>query len=347
MRHQFMRVPSTVKGFGSFVTPASTPSNTPSSGELYASASGNSIVAKCSTFPYLIGYGWSSLNKFGSLYTQSTYPNLGGYGISNIALSPNSSALVYTYYNGSPYIVALSWSDPGFGSQYQSPATVPYRANGISFSRQGNAVITSKDTTPFIWARSWSDSGGFGAAYADPSTPLATSFSKITFSQAGTAFAVGLNASPWLKCYSWSSATGIGAEISTSAYTLNQAITKIAFSPTDQALGLITNTNFAVYTWSAAGTGSRYTNPVSFSTLGLLYDFSFAPSGSAVAFVHSSSPYISVYEWSDVTGFGAKYPNPTIAFSYGPTSVAFSPLEDALFVAGNSSPKFSAYAWAT
>ncbi len=60
---------------------------------------------------------------------------------------------------------------------------------------------------------------------------------------------------------------------------------------------------------------------------------------------HSTSPYVTVYPWSDITGFGAKYANPGTALPGVVNDISFHPSGRAIALAHNASPFFSVYAF--
>jgi hypothetical protein len=64
-----------------------------------------------------------------------------------------------------------------------------------------------------------------------------------------------------------------------------------------------------------------------------------------LVFVNSNSPYIQAYEWSDATGFGAKYSAPaTLPAGLG-FDVEVSPDGSAILMANQNTPSVTAYAW--
>lgn len=73
----------------------------------------------------------------------------------------------------------------------------------------------------------------------------------------------------------------------------------------------------------------------------------FSVAASAIAVSHSSSPFVSAYPWSSVTGFGAKFANPGTLPAGNGFGVAFSPANDVIAVAHASTPYISAYPWAS
>ena len=66
---------------------------------------------------------------------------------------------------------------------------------------------------------------------------------------------------------------------------------------------------------------------------------------TAIAVSHVDSPFISAYQWDNVTGFGSKYANPGTLPPGNSFDIAFSPAGDAVAVAHYLSPALSVYAW--
>jgi hypothetical protein len=66
---------------------------------------------------------------------------------------------------------------------------------------------------------------------------------------------------------------------------------------------------------------------------------------SILAMAHTSSPYVSVYKFNDVTGYGTKYSNPTILPAGEGKSVTFSPNLSAIAVGEGNIEVIAAYAW--
>ena len=67
--------------------------------------------------------------------------------------------------------------------------------------------------------------------------------------------------------------------------------------------------------------------------------------GSAVAFAHDASPFISVYRWVDQVGFGTKFSDPATLPTGVGRGVKFTPSADNIIVAHNNAPRMSAYPW--
>jgi hypothetical protein len=127
--------------------------------------------------------------------------------------------------------------------------------------------------------------------------------------------------------YAWSS--GFGAKYANPATLPTSSGYDVTFSPdgTDIAVCDFGTSPVSVYPWSA-GFGARYSNPA--VTVGTKADgVAFTPDGQNIALAHfrnTTSPYISVYEWTPGVGFGTKYADPSTAPTGYGTRVAFSPI---------------------
>lgn len=66
---------------------------------------------------------------------------------------------------------------------------------------------------------------------------------------------------------------------------------------------------------------------------------------SILAMAHSSSPYVSVYKFNDVTGYGTKYSNPATPPAGTGESITFSPNLSAIVVGESNIEVVAAYPW--
>ena len=76
-----------------------------------------------------------------------------------------------------------------------------------------------------------------------------------------------------------------------------------------------------------------------------LYQTGIPASSSAIAVVHTTTPYITAYVWNSSTGFGPSYANPATLPANQGNGVAFSLAGDAIAVAHNTTPFITAYPW--
>jgi WD40 repeat protein len=102
-----------------------------------------------------------------------------------------------------------------------------------------------------------------------------------------------------------------------------------------------------VYVWpvSAAGFGTRFSNPSTQIGGDRARSVKFNPTGTAVAVGSTGSPFVQVYAWDKTTGFGTKYSNP----SGGPYAqvfgIAWHPSANSIFFAVDDYPYVGAWEW--
>lgn len=162
----------------------------------------------------------------------------------------------------------------------------------------------------------------------------------------------GSISTPRIIAYRWTT-TGFGTQYSNPATLPASRGYGVRFSPdgTQVAVALST-TGLIAYPWSnSTGFGAKYSdpsgNPENPGDLNSGNDLSWSPEGNAIAIAYSTTPYVVAYRWSNSTGFGTQYSDPTSlppSFCYG---VAFSPDGNSIAVAHDTSPFISAYAWSS
>ena len=87
--------------------------------------------------------------------------------------------------------------------------------------------------------------------------------------------------------------------------------TCVQFSPSSDAIVVGTQYDggyLYAWRWSDAGWGTQY-DPPAIPPTGVVQSVRFSPNGKLVIVAHTNAPYISVYEWSSLSGFGAKLPD--------------------------------------
>lgn len=105
------------------------------------------------------------------------------------------------------------------------------------------------------------------------------------------------------------------------------------------------------YPFSGSGFGTRYSNPATLAP-GTGNGTAFNPGTNSVALAHTTTPFFTVWAWSNSSGFGTKYtdPSPAVTESSGTgLGVEFSPSNDAiaLGMSSLSSPYIQAYRWSS
>ena len=84
------------------------------------------------------------------------------------------------------------------------------------------------------------------------------------------------------------------------------------------AVGHQPSPNVSVYSWSASGFGTKFSDPATLPE-GTSNGVAFSRNSNYIAMALGASPYIAVYPWSSV-GFGTRFSNPATL----PTGIAYS-----------------------
>lgn len=214
---------------------------------------------------------------------------------------------------------------------------------------QGSSDLTvaiAHQASDRIQVYPFNKSGGFGTQYSDPATsPTGTTWA-CKFTPDKSKLIVGHQTSPYVTAYPWSNASGFGTKYSNPSTLPTGTIYSIAINSSSNRVLLATDVSpyLLAYPISNSGWGSKFSNP---STLpgGICYEVAFAGQGGAlVAAMYGQGPYSIAYSWSDSSGFGSKYSNPTVGT---PQSVGCDASPDGNYVAfaGFGSPPIAAYPW--
>ena len=162
--------------------------------------------------------------------------------------------------------------------------------------------------------------------------------------------AVPLQTTPYINVYQFTSRVGFGSKMSDPGVPPGSYATKVAWAPDNSAIFVSTAAApyIAAWSWSAAGFGTRYTNPSSLISFAS-YSVAVNPTSSYVALqaqsATSSSSYI--YPWSIASGFGTATAIPvgsSTGYGYA-TKIAWSPTNGSLVFAGATSPYIHSYQW--
>jgi hypothetical protein len=264
----------------------------------------------------------STTPGFGAKYANpATLPA----GQGNAIRFSHSAATIAIAHNTTPCISVYPWSSSsGFGVKYSNPSTLP-TGNGLSvaFSNGDSVIAIGHSTTPFLSVYPWSTATGFGVKFNNPATLPLAACDGVDFSPDDSAIAVVHVNLPYVSAYPWSSVSGFGTKYSNPA-TLPPTqgfwwgSEGVRFNPTGNALALSLNGGLVAYSWSTSGFGSKYADPgFAHNAVGKL---SFAPDNSSVAIPHNNGSNCTVWRWSDASGFGSTYANP----SPGPGGVNYT-----------------------
>jgi hypothetical protein len=299
------------------------------------------------TDPFVQVYPWTN-SGFGTRVASPSSTFIPG-SVYGLEFSPSGGALAIQYNNvvgqigsGPSSLVAYTWTGSGYGLKYTDPSPAPQCGStggiggggntDVTFSRDGAYVAATTDQSPYIYVYGWSDSTGFGAKKANPSTGIPNQGSQCVFNNAGTAIAVAHLRFPFLSVYPWSS-SGFGAKYSNPSFIPlvnepNQGYgRKIAFAPNDTHLiagyigklssgpdaGLFGET-MVTYNWSSSGFGTTITSP---TTTRAPLSIAFSGDGAYVSLsTLSPDTYMAVYPWS-ASGYGTRVANPAYSTSSG------------------------------
>jgi hypothetical protein len=319
-----------------------------------AAAAGAVAISSYST-PYITAYPWASGSGFGTRYANpSTLPTP---YCTNVAFNYPGTAIAVTH-NNTPFIAAYPWSAGGFGVKYANPGTLPSAGaigRDLTFNPANTAVALcwEQGSSPYIAAYTWSSSG-FGSQFSSPSTPPVSWCKGVKFNLAGNAIAVVYDSFPFISTYSWS-ASGFGTRFSNPSPGIGAGFYGafgVDFNPAGTAIATsyYGNVGADVRAFSSvSGYGTKYADPATppQPSPGYTFDVVFNPLGNSIAFQTELSPYVYAYPWSNATGFGTKYADPTnlTSGSFSGGGVAFSSNGNDIALAQYNSPYISAYPW--
>lgn len=254
---------------------------------------------------------------------------------------------------------ATNSTTPGFGTRYANPATSA-PSGGITcvkFSPNSDALAMAHGASPYISAYQWNSDTGFGTKYANPTyIPSGNSAFgySVDFHPAGNAIAYTYRRTPALIIFSWSYSSGFGSLIASN--NVSSEGYGVRFSPSGSSIAYTYYvatagvSPVAAFPWSQTTyLGTQYEAPSSkipnVSTGNSTKGLAFSPAEDAIAIVCTLSPRVHAYPWSNSTGFGSKYANPSTTAPTAIDSVAFSPSGDAVIIYGSSS--VAAYSWSS
>lgn len=185
--------------------------------------------------PGIHAWQWSSSTGFGTKYSNpATLPG----ACVDCKFSKSGQAVVLVTNNVTPFTHAYAWNNiTGFGAKYPNPASLPTGATRVAFHPTNEAIAFSKRRSGLSQfaciAYPWSDTTGFGVAYA--TAPFLGSLgdgTSVAFSPDGQGISVGLNQSPWVFQQSWTASTGPGARYTNIATMANAYVRDINFRET-------------------------------------------------------------------------------------------------------------------
>ena len=186
-------------------------------------------------------------------------------------------------------------------------------------------------------------SGGWGAKFAAPATNAGAALWSVNFNPAKNVLAASQGSSPYTHAWNWS-ATGFGSKFAApGGATPGFGMADLTWSPagtTVLSAGATGTNPLNAYNWSG-GFGTRYANPVNFTT-GVTGKIGWGPASNFVVIPGGSGQYSAAYNFS--SGWGSKLAD-VFTFTNEMYSMQFNPAGNAIFSAGFPSPRLFAHAW--
>ena len=266
-----MAFPWSSSGFGTIYSdPSVLPiveANSPEGYSIAFNSAGTAIVLGVSysgVGSRATAWTWSNASGFGTKYGNPAAPT-GGVQVQAAKFNPADSSLVLGINSSSLGISAYRWTNAtGWGNKYTNPSVAtPY---GISFNNSGNAIVSSRTTTPYINGWPFSDSTGFGTKYGNPATLPPSSGRGIAFNPAGDTVSLAHDTNASFSVYPFSA--GFGTKYADPATVVAAAGWDTTFNTAGTAVAyalLGSSPYVSVYPWSA-GFGTKYANPATLPT---------------------------------------------------------------------------------
>jgi hypothetical protein len=287
-----------------------------------------------------VGYGTKLANG----------PNTTAVNGNDVMRTNNAGTMLGVVSGSSPYVHVFTIDSSGIVTKFSNPATLPTGSGrNIGFSPDGNNVAVAHGTSPYITAYPISPSG-FGTKYANPATalPVSTNYSA-QWTPAGNEIAFSGGTAPRVGVYNWNNGFGTRQTNSYSESSIAMQSGSWNSTGTKFITGGGASGNYGPLVFDhAVGSGfSGYSAPASQIT-GTVYAARFNPAKDVISVAHSTTPFISAYQWNDSSGIGTKYNNPAVLPGNYTTAAPFSVSGTDMIVAVTSNPPgATAYKWST
>lgn len=289
--------------------------------------------------PYLTVYEWDG--GFGTKYSNPSTAHPGG-NCRGVDFTDDNSIIIAAS-SSSPYINAWNWdNNTGFGSKLSNPSTLPGGAGRKVELNSAETFVAMAGENSSVQLYAWSSSG-FGAKKSSPSGN--SNADGLAWSPSGNHMAVASRNPARLEVYYIDSSGNFGTQRTVS--TSGQC-NECAWSPTGNAVGAV---HFGgdgqnAYEWSGTGSGadfgSTYTQPSGQQENA--WSMNWNRAGDLVAVGHVNSPYVHIWPWTDASGFGTPFSDPSTTPTGTILGIEFSPDDNYICVAGGGSPYVHAYA---
>ena len=237
-----------------------------------------------------------------------------GAGTAIVSFTASSST------GGLPISAYTATSNPGnvTSSASSSPITVTGLTNGTSYTFTVTAT----------------NGGSLTSSASSPSNSVTpNNLTLIALSN--------WSVSPYITVVNYASGSITAKYSNPSTTPIGNSCANTAFNNDATTIALASNP-ITVYPWSN-GFGTAYSNPT-VTTYGS-EDVTFTPDGSIILLAGYNVPYLHAYSWSNATGFGTKFANPSTSVGSVPGAVKFNSSGNTLFIPSDSTPFAHAYAF--
>lgn len=161
-----------------------------------------------------------------------------------------------------------------------------------------------------------------------------------------TDIAMSSSASPYINAWAWDS--GLGVKYSNPSTLPGIFLYGLKWNPAKNAIvGADYSNGFVGYPWSS-GFGTKYANIT--MPGGVIQSFGMSGDGATVFVGTSADPWINAYPFSNISGFGAKYSNPSTSLggSYqGVSSIDIKDSDTIFMTTPFIAPYIHAYAFSS
>jgi len=215
-------------------------------------------------------------------------------------------------------------------------------------------AISGNTTTPNMAVYPWSSTAGAGPKYSDPSTLTtgATNIAFNTFQAIANSLFVGSFNSPFINGYTWTGdGVGFGSKFANPSTLPGNTVRDLDINTAGNCLAVTFNTTVPfinVYSINASGFSNLFTNGVGTSGINSITSVGFNTIDTLIAvggYTTGFASLIYVYNWSNSTGYGSKYANPSSLPGDAPRSIVFNNSNNAIFIGRDNANGLEAYAW--
>ena len=268
----------------------------------------DAVVFVTTASPFLYAYEFDFDTGWGAVESPSTIPN--GTGPDSLLRHPEADEFIMntsTEYYITKYNTSSNFTFVESGLVPQTNCT------SLGMIPSGNVVAFGASISPRLTAKEYTLGSGLGVSYSDPAVDLVDQVNRISWSPDSSFISVTHRDSPFFSTYDWSNGFGTKYNPTAPAGTTQQCYGSIA---TNSAVihGYHSSPFIFAYPFTAgSGYGAAFSNPSVLpanDVRGLCFnqDYSVLFVGAQTS---TTAETLTAYEWSDSTGFGTKYANPS------------------------------------